>query len=1433
MATPNSKKKRINDKSNDATAIAWAEPRNRPIQKARRVQVWLKNSVTTLTSPTAVEFDQNQRGSPRQRRRQRQRQSSPQRRPTSTTTSRKTTATIDQAMFSLYTYTGPKKKLQGTSMVPVEPETPSSYVPNYDYDWFLDGRADWKEENTTSCEYLKFLNDPWDMESYIGKYLQEREEKIQKEMQEEEEAFQFEAKFEEAAAESNHLDATIGDEEEEFGEFQEPSTSSVNETPGMGKDTEKQNHDDDDDFGDFQEATDVHQYIPSSSLDPQAELEIDNSLNTNPSEKETPQAPKEEISSDNNNNNDDDVNNDLVENKEETEHKAPIPELSQEKNNADDISSLGCYNSVDVDDDEGSDEEDDHHSTGKKSCPAALESTTEEQLPPMEISCNSNNTMPIMSPGSIGDSIFACSYQNEELESTEEELVAEAVQILATVRSTGDDDDDDEHEQMPFVEEACETTKQPQNEAENSSYSSTVDEAAGLSGEQDICTKTKTNISDEAGSSSSVPKDADIDKTTDADTTNKAAEAIPADCARGSNATVQVSSKLQTHTASEDASASSRKSSEDSIQTLGEDNLETTAETGEANDCTEEDEVDYFGDFYEAPLVHHESPIEQDHSDDDFGDFIDVPTDKIADDQLWVLQAGATTVDHTNTSDVEHRAEVFHSTADTGVAGFSEALSSFTPTFAVLPPLPGAPCSSDSNLSDSYTESQTSQQRAEQSQDIIFNAEQQNATAANVLDDYEIFSVGSNASTTSKCPISWRLTIEDLSTLEARFARRQWQKHNRQLKASHGSSVSFAESDYGSEFGQEQATPIDELEIPQYYFTQPDLDDTVRVLQNAPWHHIAHLWDDSQEDEDVSNLRIASSYSFEDQLDRRAVWEEYLTDELCHLDAAQNEVSKHLLKRIRPHEPTLKVANRSIHEFATNLHLAQMYLKRSQAAIRQAAKGTYDNERNLFQSNAGWHGAHDLLQAWDQQELYGRFQKTLDEIQDILDTEKLLLDRVENYAFSKENPREYEVLLRRVNKLKTLVLSHDAWRRLDALAYLRSRLTKNSLLSTFYNRLHILAGSMAVRCCRRRQNAVQEEYSTLLEAVMHVWDTLGNACELPGVEEEKKNLHLQLSATWPDTILQALCYEADRAMAASLLDPLIDTDNLEATVESEYEKELTQLAYELQQDWGDVAKLRTVTHNLVIIRFDWEDSNRYLLSVYHRLCLLLTDVLYAHYTFGLWHEQIVNKYESDCTGSEDSKEEKSETVDEQSTNKRSCSSKRLALLEKIRAKWLENREVIWKRCEAVLMKCLDEYVHFASHKSQKTTHQKRSSAVIDETISSNHSNASQNTEEDLWRNDLEDLHSILILTEQFMSMRDRLFGSTSVRCEYTKITGELKEKLCDVFRKNLRHIHVDAMKSLGMSLSQENWGLHSCKGLSGYEQTASMSIQEVCPLYGL
>ena len=292
-----------------------------------------------------------------------------------------------------------------------------------------------------------------------------------------------------------------------------------------------------------------------------------------------------------------------------------------------------------------------------------------------------------------------------------------------------------------------------------------------------------------------------------------------------------------------------------------------------------------------------------------------------------------------------------------------------------------------------------------------------------------------------------------------------------------------------------------------------------------------------------------------------------------------------------------------------------------------------------------------------------------------------------------------------------------------------------------------------------------------------------------------------------------------------MLDPLQSADGEKSTelVDSEFERELTQLAYEIQQDWGDSAKLRTVTHNLVIIRFDWESSNCYLLPVFHRLCVLLADVLYAYHLFENWHERMVQENLLQKAQHEDAgkEEKKSDVADEQRPQNDGMKEEftRCLVLEPIRNEWLRAKGALWDRCEAVLVKCLEEYLHFAPHAN---VFKGEKAARVEEAAAS----------DSRWRSDLEELHNVLVLSEEFASLKPTFFGGNDqedpdeMRTKPSGLNNDFQDNLCNVFRKHLRHVHVEAMKSLGASLSQESWELVPLKCLSDIEKSSHLSASK-------
>jgi hypothetical protein len=1319
MATPKSKQRGDLERL-DTTTIAWTEPTNPSAQKGRRVKLWLKHSIHSLASPSTVDFDDHKNknknsGSFRESPLGRRQMSSGS---ISTTTSRKTTTTIDQAMFSLHTCVGPKTTTSSSAIV-VAPEAPSSYLPAHEHDWMLDGRKEWEQDEKTSQDYLSYLNAPWDMEAYLSNYLQEWEDNCQQELKQEEAAFSFEATFEVDQEDPNAPDL----------ELQSP---------------------DSDDFGDFQEAV------------------------TTPS-----------------------VDNNHQKNNSDTMFDTPHPVAACPSTNNNDTK-------VGVDNDRSIQSAED-------------EEKSQEELIIVQEAVTILKSLPT-------DEFNAAFYSTKEPNRVLEETCELATRLeqendLASPRT------------IPNYEEAGSEG----DVASGSSSSHSVAESSLTASEVD--NYSKANGHSEAA-----------DETFEEDQDNLS----PVDFGQ-----ITI---VESHMMRCDANV---ESNDDERAIAVETPMEQSAQTklvkidhayavqGSREDT---DEVESFGNFCETGSD-QETPqpgqvFEEDPNETyslDFGDFQDAvkagpPTNESGAIPRQVLPAKPLQI-----STGEAPTARLPSSSSREATGES----AFLPTFVVLPPLKvdtAIHLQQHAEEALRQTASRDSQQPSSQltvppsieRSDNLFEP----ASQAEDQEDISLDLDDADDAEVEDIPISWRLPITDLSTSLARFARRQRQKYRetvkiKKLDGTYPQSTSslfsvLTKVEEDDDDGEPPLTLAD-LDLPSYYM-QAELDDTTRVLQNAPWHHIEHLWDHQN---GATGLQVATSYSFEDQQDRRALWDQYFTQELCQLDSAQNQVAKMLLRHIQPHEAALERANRSIHQFASNLQIAQLYLTRSQAYLRQAARGNYDHVKDTFVDGQGWCGAFDLLQAWDERDLYISLDSVLNSIHDTLRAEPRLLESIASFTFQLERPDEHSTITRQINQLKENVLNNESLSRITALDGLRLRLNRSEMLRSFQSRLHILADSVAVRCCRRRAPGLSTEYKNLLDGALELHFVLleedriqqgGASTGQCGAQVHNASLSsrpCKIQASWPQTIIEALCYEADRAFAAALLDPLTFSDEGHgpSTVDSEFERELTQLGYEIQQDWGDGAKLRTIAHNLVIIRFDWEKSCNYILPVYHRICRVLADVLYAHQMFGQWHERFVNEPEACKTATDEAKEEKTEMTDNEYSSRTLDGNVRGAaatqIVETIRLEWIKTRDTLWKRCEAVLVQCLDEYLHFGAHVN-----------FFDEPSSESVNRSGEGQEhikssgDARWRKNLEEMRSLLVLTEQFLSLKSQFCCGETQDCfddSPSNLDGDLKERLCDVFRKHLRFVHVEAMNSLGGSLSQEKWEMVPLKQLSDYEKTASFS----------
>lgn len=607
-------------------------------------------------------------------------------------------------------------------------------------------------------------------------------------------------------------------------------------------------------------------------------------------------------------------------------------------------------------------------------------------------------------------------------------------------------------------------------------------------------------------------------------------------------------------------------------------------------------------------------------------------------------------------------------------------------------------------------------------------------------------------------PISLQLPVGGLLNMEGRFTRRR-QLHRK------NKSVGDRETSAQEQKATELAIRNQLQDLPSYYFNQPNLDDTVRVLETLPWKHVQLVQStlsstlSSRDGRLKRTARIKSqppspfAHVNEYNVSELDLWDEHMTDQLCHLDAALETVKSELLTRVQPHESALQAANGLVHELEQNLRLASMYWERAHASVAQAMGSQEDG--------TGVTGSIVLLQAWQQQEEYEELSGTLDQVANVMAKEQEVCRRIDTFDARQDNAvEEYYALIKLTKDLQATVCDGGPLSGLLCLDEMRARL--RTIRKRFWHRLHVLSESVAVRCCRGMPFD-WIEYESLVQSVLDLHSK--------GIDEESSD-DIDLGQSWSDNIVDALCFEADRAFAIALLDPV-------DSVGSEFEKELRLLAREVDLDWGDGAKLRTLTHNLVTIRFDFESQSSYLPRVFHRLCIVLSEVLHSHFLFTQWHATPFDDQSRRTESLHKSREQSTIHVD--------------GALGVIDCGLKAARTRLWNHCELVIVKCFEEYLNFAT--KRKLFEQEAGF-----------------TEDSAWRQDLDALHQVLILADRFVSLKSSFFQETGVKSSLVSLRDDavnwaLYDKLSDIFRKHLRSVHVEAMNTMGRMLANETWRL--------------------------
>jgi Protein of unknown function C-terminus (DUF2451) len=622
----------------------------------------------------------------------------------------------------------------------------------------------------------------------------------------------------------------------------------------------------------------------------------------------------------------------------------------------------------------------------------------------------------------------------------------------------------------------------------------------------------------------------------------------------------------------------------------------------------------------------------------------------------------------------------------------------------------------------------TSHQRRQSESDISTKHE----GAKNSPDATAILSPIFALKTVELVPLSLRLPIEDLSTLEARFTRR------RQDCFHNGDGENrLLDNTYDS------ARPnFDELDLPSYFFTNPDIDDTATLLESMPWQYVLPPTGGGS-----PNL-VATSHGTEDSFDpteHLAMWDEHTTKRLCDLDSALELVQKELMMSIMPHRKTLEHTNGILREWEQNLRLAFIYWKRSQEAVNSAQGSEVDA--------SGLAGQCALLDMWKQRAENESLKTVISEIELLQSRERDLFDRIDRFDVAHSDAYdEYCAVMDLAQSLEQ-VANCGTLSKLYSLDEMRLRL--KSIGNRFWERLLDLAKAAVIRCCRKRGHIDWTEYGRLVQAML----------DLDFKTSVDKAVNSDLVSSWTQNILATMFYEVDRAVAIALLDPF-------GVEVSKMQVELVFFGSQVDQDWGDTTKLRSLAHNLVTIRFEVEADKNHLPGVIRRLCQQLTNIIHAYVLFLQWHTSPLDGHTAEGNL-------KIEHTD----------------LSSILYQLKGGKDRLWDCCEQGIIFCLDEYLHFTPRRNL-------------------FQHIGRECDDSAWQNDVYSLHETLLLVDRFASLRES-FPSENSKDEVefgplsSRRSSRCFEKLSDIFRRHLRLVHVEAMNTIGRCLARESWILET------------------------
>eukprot|EP00977_Amphora_coffeiformis_P013096 scaffold3361_cov166-Amphora_coffeaeformis.AAC.7 len=586
--------------------------------------------------------------------------------------------------------------------------------------------------------------------------------------------------------------------------------------------------------------------------------------------------------------------------------------------------------------------------------------------------------------------------------------------------------------------------------------------------------------------------------------------------------------------------------------------------------------------------------------------------------------------------------------------------------------------------------------------------------------------------------ISMELPVADLTSMHSRWTRR------RQMECQANDSEEKADPENSLERLKRLLDDLPEL----YQIPVDKLDDgpveanasTLRVLNSVPWGCI--------------HLDEPASAPVEHEL---SVWDDFFAGQLSQLDSTLEGVQKIMAASVNPEK--LDQANTLVHSCEQNLRLAKIYWDRSSRALEAAVAVEPDGSFNGF----GILGNVHLLELWQQKEDFAELGGLLERLQSVTAQEDEIIRRIDTFDAKHSRAQDEYLHVVQLGRRLRDTLDGDLGS-LDCLNELRDSRLTSILEERFWNRLKHLSQQSVLRVCRNRE-VPSGEYDSLIQAAFGLFE----ASHSNQVDCNATSLSAEMHAKadeesgWSKNIVEAMLYEAERCFAIALLEPLDAED-------SAFVKDLRSLEQEIGTDWGDSAKLKTLTHNLVTIRFDFERSLCYLPRVMVRLCECLLDVLRGHVVFHQTHCSLATTGNSDENGIFTSPQGK-------------------AFMSSV-ADGLETAQtILWDKCESIIVHALKEYQNFSS----KTQMFRTERGSIDDSV---------------WERELQGLHVVYSAIECFMQFKSAFFGF-NISCDKNlKVyQSQIFDVMKEIASEHLETLHIEAMTAMGRLLSRETWYL--------------------------